>query len=364
MATTTGAIGVPRRRSDGEGKVRGSTRYAADLPVAGLLHARPVLAAEAHGRIVSIDGDAALGVAGVVAVLTAADLPFVESAAGRAGQPLARTEVVFSGQPVALVVAETEAAAADGVDQVVVEIEPLDAALDLEASMAPGAPLARVDVVAGDGADVGGAHAAAGGGDEGADDEDLSDNVAGRQRMAAGDAAAALTGGDATAAGRFSTSWIHQAYLEPQVATAWLEPEGGLVVSSSTQGAFSTRQQIADLLGWSHDRVRVRPAPLGGAFGGKLMICEPLAAAATVRLGRPVRLALTRIEDFAAANPAPGEVIELEAGALPTARSPRCAGGSCSTAAATTSSASRRWPRCWPPGPTAGRRATSRPTAC
>jgi CO/xanthine dehydrogenase Mo-binding subunit len=315
MATTSTAIGVPRRRVDGEGKVRGSTRYAADLPVPGLLHARLVLAAEAHGRIVSIDGDAALRVAGVVAVLTAADLPFVESAAGRAGQPLARTEVVFSGQPVALVVAETEAAATDGVDQVIVEIEPLEAALDLETAMAPGAPLARVDAPAGDGADVGGAHAAAGGGDSGGDEEELSANVAGRQRMAAGDAAAALAGGAATAAGRFSTSWIHQGYLEPQVATAWLEPEGGLVVSSSTQGAFSTRQQLADLLGWSHDRVRVRPAPLGGAFGGKLMIAEPLAAAACVGLGRPVRLALTRMEDFAASNPAPSERISLEAGA-------------------------------------------------
>jgi CO/xanthine dehydrogenase Mo-binding subunit len=315
MATTSTEIGVPRRRVDGEGKVRGSTRFAADVPVHGLLHARLVLAAEAHGRIARIDADAALGVAGVVAVLTAADLPFVESAAGRAGQPLAREEVVFAGQPVALVVAESEAAAADGVDEVIVEIEPLEAALDLETAMAPDAALARIDVAQGDGADVGGAHAAAGGGDEGTGDEDLSANVAGRQRMAAGDAAAALAGGAASAAGRFSTSWIHQGYLEPQVATAWLEPEGGLVISSATQGAFSTRQQIADLLGWSHDRVRVRPAPLGGAFGGKLMICEPLAAAATVKLGRPVRLALTRIEDFAASNPAPGELIDLEAGA-------------------------------------------------
>ncbi len=316
MATTSTAIGVPRRRADGEGKVRGSTRYAADVPVQGLLHARLVLAAEAHGRIARIDGEAALGVAGVVAVLTAADLPFAEGAAGRAGQPLARDEVVYAGQPVALVVAESEAAATDGVDLVMVDIEPLEAALDLETAMAPGAARARIDVAAGDGADVGGAHAAAGGGDQDDDAaEDLSDNVAGRQRMVAGDAAAALAGGAAAVAGRFSTSWIHQGYIEPQVATAWLEPEGGLVISSSTQGAFSTRQQLADLLGWSHDRVRVRPAPLGGAFGGKLMICEPLAAAATVTLGRPVRLALTRMEDFAASNPAPGELIDLEAGA-------------------------------------------------
>ena len=305
---------------DGEGKVRGTTRFAADLPVPGLLHARLVLAAEAHGRIARIDAEGALGVPGVVAVLTAADLPIVSGVAGRSGQPLAREEVVFSGQPVAMVVAETEAAATDGVDAVIVEIEPLPAVLDLEGAMAPDAPLARVDAAEGEAADVGAAHAAVEGADEGGEDEELSANVAGRQRMAAGDAAAALANGGATAAGTFTTSWVHQGYLEPQVATAWLEPEGELVVSASTQGAFSTRQQIADLLGWSHDRVRVRPAPLGGAFGGKLMVADPLVAAATVRLGRPVRLALTRMEDFAAANPAPGQRLELEAGATADGR--------------------------------------------
>ena len=234
MATTSTTIGVPRRRSDGEGKVRGSTRYAADLPVHGLLHARLVLAAEAHGRIASIDGDAALGVPGVVAVLTAADLPFVEGAAGRAGQPLARAEVVYSGQPVALVVAETEAAATDGVDEVLVDIEPLEAALDLETAMAPGAPRARVDVA---GRRRRRRRRACGGRRRrlGRDDEDdLSDNVAGRQRMAAGDAAAgAARRTPRVAAGSFSTSWIHQGYLEPQVATAWLEPEGGLVIAAA-----------------------------------------------------------------------------------------------------------------------------------
>jgi CO/xanthine dehydrogenase Mo-binding subunit len=317
MATTTtsSAIGVSRRRVDGEPKVRGATRFVADLPVHGLLHARLVLAAEAHGRIVGIDSDGALRVPGVVAVLSADDLPIVAGAGGRAGQPLARSEVVFSGQPVAMVVAETEAAATDGVDEVVVEIDPLPAALDVEAAMRPGAPVARVDAEQGDGADVGAAHAEAGGGEETTDDEELSANVAGRQRMASGDVAGVLADAEATAAARFSTSWIHQGYLEPQAATAWLEPDGELVVSTSTQGAFSTRQQLADLFGLAHDRVRVRPAPLGGAFGGKLMIIEPLVAAATLKLRRPVRLALTRIEDFAASNPAPGQLIELEAGA-------------------------------------------------
>jgi CO/xanthine dehydrogenase Mo-binding subunit len=310
----TSSIGVSRPRLDGEAKVRGTTRYAADLPVPGLLHARPVLAADAHALLRSVDASEALAVAGVVAVLTAADLPIVVDGPGRAREPLARAEIVYSGQPVALVVAESESAAADGAERVIVEADPLPAVIDLQAAMAPGADLARTRRVEGEGEDAGGAHGAAAGGSD-APDEDLSDNVAGRTRMASGDAEAALAGSAARAAGAFRTSWVHQGYLETQAATAWLEPEGDLVVSSSTQGAFAVRQQLAELFGLALDRVRVRPTPLGGAFGGKLMIPEPLAAAATLRLRRPVRVSLTRTEDMAAANPAPAQLLELEAGA-------------------------------------------------
>ena len=249
-------------------------------------------------------------------MLTAADLPFVDGAAGRAGQPLARSEVVYSGQPVALVVAETEAAAADGVDEVVVDIEPLEAALDLEARDGAGRGAgARVDVVEGDGADVGGAHAAAGGGDAGADEEELSDNVAGRQRMTAGDAAAALAGGAARAAGRFSTSWIHQGYMEPQVghrvarargrARGELEHAGRLQhAPAAGRPARLAARPRARAPGAAGRRVR-RQAHDRRAAGGRRDACA---------LERPVRLALTRIEDFAASNPAPGEVIDARGG--------------------------------------------------
>ncbi|HEV7885726.1 MAG TPA: molybdopterin cofactor-binding domain-containing protein, partial [Solirubrobacteraceae bacterium] len=287
-------IGVPRRRVDGGDKVRGATRYAADLPIPGVLHARLVLATEAHARIAGIDTEAARAVAGVVAVLTAADLPVSPDAPGRAGEPLAREEVVFAGQPVALVVAESEAAAADGVDAVIVDLEPLDAVVDLEAAMAPGAPRARVIENDRGGHDVGGAHAAVSGGDDDAPEEELSENVDGRQRLANGDVAAALAGADATVAGRLRTPWVYQAYLEPQAATAWLDFDGTLVVNSATQGAFATRKGLAELLDLPLDRVRVRPTPLGGAFGGKLMLPEPLAAAAALALKRPVRVAFTR----------------------------------------------------------------------
>ena len=132
-------IGVARPRIDAPDKVTGATRYAADGYVHGLLHARPVLATEAHARIRGVDGSAALAVPGVVAVLTAADLPITSAGTDRTSEPLAREEVVFAGQPVALVVAETEAAAEDGAEAVVVDYEPLEAVVDVEAAMEVGA---------------------------------------------------------------------------------------------------------------------------------------------------------------------------------------------------------------------------------
>ena len=155
-------IGTARRRRDGEAKVRGATRYVADMPVYGLLHARPVLAAEAHARITGIDGSAALEVPGVVAVLTAADLPLA-GGSGRTAEPLAREEIVWSGQPVALVIAESEAAAEDGAALVVVDAEPLPAVLDIEAALAAGAPPVRLTAQAGEDDGAAGAHRPAAG---------------------------------------------------------------------------------------------------------------------------------------------------------------------------------------------------------
>src|SRR5438067_11472706 len=103
------AIGVSTPRRDSEPKVRGTARFAADTPVIGLLHARLVLAHEAHALISAIRTDAAKALPGVVAVLTAGDVPLVGTGVGRLYEPLAREAVIYAGQPVALVVAESEA---------------------------------------------------------------------------------------------------------------------------------------------------------------------------------------------------------------------------------------------------------------
>ena len=96
-------IGVARPRIDAPDKVTGATRFAADGYVHGLLHARPILSTEPHARIRQVDREAALSVPGVVAVLIAADLPMATAGTDRTAEPLAREEVVFAGQPVALV---------------------------------------------------------------------------------------------------------------------------------------------------------------------------------------------------------------------------------------------------------------------
>ena len=317
--SATDGLGVARPRTDSNEKVRGTARYAADVPIAGLLHARIVPSLYAHARILGMDATAALAVPGVVAVLTAADLPIVAADNMRMFEPLARGEALFAGQPVALVVAETESAAADAAELVMVEFERLPVVVDLAAAMHPDSPLARlVPLVAENDADGGSAkaaHAAVGGAGAELDDEDLSANVFNRKRYIVGDTAAALATSHVTVEGSFRTNWVYQAYIEPHAATAWIEPDGTLTVATATQGIFYVRKQLARIYGRPISKVRVQSMPLGGSFGSKILIVDPLVAGAALVLRRPVRLVLNRREDMAATNPAPGSLVQLRIGA-------------------------------------------------
>jgi CO/xanthine dehydrogenase Mo-binding subunit len=109
---------------------------------------------------------------------------------------------------------------------------------------------------------------------------------------------------------------VHQGYLEPHAVVASLDPvDDTLTVYTSTQGVLSTRNGTARLLGVDRDKVRVVPMTVGGGFGAKYGIFEPLAGAAALALRRPVKLVLTRSEDFGATTPAPGVVSTIELGA-------------------------------------------------
>ena len=105
----------------------------------------------------------------------------------------------------------------------------------------------------------------------------------GTARLVNGDVDAAFAASAAVVRGRFHTPWVHQGYLETQTATAWFDVDDELVVSTSTQAPFMTRDEVASLFGLPVDRVRVRCAPLGGGFGGKMMIPEPLVVVGGAR---------------------------------------------------------------------------------
>ncbi|HET7180968.1 MAG TPA: xanthine dehydrogenase family protein molybdopterin-binding subunit, partial [Candidatus Limnocylindrales bacterium] len=272
-----------------------------------------------HARIASIDTTAATAVPGVVAVLTAADLPLTGEGHDRFSRPLASGEVVFAGEPVALVVARTPDAASDAAELVQVRYEPLPVLIDAAAAMDVAAPLARVALA--EEGDRGGAmdaqtHAGVGGGsDDSIEAEVLSENVTGRYRYREGDVRGVLGASVVVKMGTFSTSWIHQGYLEPQACTAWVDPDGTLVIETSTQATFTSRGEIAKALGLGMHEVRAIGTPLGGGFGGKWPLFDSLAAAAAWKLRRPVRLAVTRTEDFAASNPGQPFGTEIRIGA-------------------------------------------------
>ena len=126
-------VGKPAPMIDGPAKITGNLKYTGDLKLAGMLHARFVLSTYAHANISGIDTEAAQAVPGVHSVFTADDLPAV-APSSRAKLMLARDRVIFVGQPIALVLADTPDAAADGAELVEVDYEPLEAVTSLGCS--------------------------------------------------------------------------------------------------------------------------------------------------------------------------------------------------------------------------------------
>ena len=311
--STSPIIGQSVRRVDGGEKVTGLTRFAGDVMPSRALHARLVTSPHPHARIVSIDTTAARAVPGVVGVFTGRDLPLARpDPTSRNRAPLALDEVFFNGHPVAAVVAETEAIAADAAALVAVQWEELPAVSDPLAALAPDAPRAG-PAGAGDSEEELSMHGAeAGAADE---TQPKGANVATTSRLQRGDADAGLRDADVIVERIYTTSMVHQGYLEPRAAVADVDPIGQITVWTSTQALFFTRAEVAAALGVPEHRVRVVAMPIGGGFGGKFVLLEPLAAALAVAVRRPVSLVLTRAEEFLSTTPAPQSRFELTLGA-------------------------------------------------
>jgi len=235
----------------------------------------------------------------------------------RSQAPPARHEVLWCGHPVAIVLAETEGAAEDGAAAVDVDYDPLPPVLDPVAAMKPDSPLARtrkegeVSEIAG-----GGAHASVSKDEEEEADEDLSQNVSDKAHFRAGNMEEGWHEAEVVVEHTYKTSFVHQSYVEPQsITVAPGAPGQPMTIWASSQGMFAVRTDVSQALDVAERQIRVESVPIGGAFGGKFGLIEPLAAAAASAARRPVRLVYTREDDLLAGNPAPQSIIRLKLGA-------------------------------------------------
>src|SRR5438552_3295772 len=300
-----------RRRQEGGEKVTGATRFTADLELAGLLHVQLVVSQAPSARIRGIETSAARSAPGVIDVITSRELPETDSAGPDV--PLAKDRVFYLGQPVVAIVAQTEAAAADAAALVEIDYEETSPVLDAAAAMGDSSPLVldQAEEASDEDASIHGAAAA--------DDQAPAErprNVTGVANLKRGEVDADLKRADIVVRQSYRFAAAHHSFLEPHVAVARPEPDGGLTIWSPTQGPFVVRDEVATLLDVPTHKVRVVPMPVGGGFGGKVELLEPLLALIAVRVGRPVRLSLTRSHEFVVGHPAPAALFDIELGAL------------------------------------------------
>ena len=250
------------------GHVTGGALYTDDLlnRFPGLLHAWPVLAPVAHGKLAALDISPALASPGVHTVLTAADVPGeANTGPGRHDEPMFPTEIQFYQQPVVWVLGETLEAAQLGASKVVADYDPLAAILTIDQAIAA--------------------------------DTFLS----GPATLRRGHAATAIAGSPHSLEGELRIGGQEHFYLETQSALAWLDETGGVCVHSSTQHPSETQEVIARVLGIPRHAVTVECLRMGGAFGGKENQANAWSAVAALgawQTRRPVRVRLTRALDM------------------------------------------------------------------
>lgn len=279
-------FGAAVRRLEDPRLITGRGRYLDDLAIPGLFHVAFVRSPHAHARISGVDAEAARGVPGVVAVLTAEDLGRTEPTPEmvpapvikqpRTQRPLATDAVRYVGEAVAIAVAETRAIAEDAAALVAVDYDPLPACTDWRKALEGEAPLAH---------------------------EGAPDNLVGRLQARFGDPEAVFASAPHVFAETFTLHRGGCHAMECRGVAVRPDPAGErLELWTSTQSPYMVRRLLARYLGWDESAIRVVAPDVGGGFGPKAVVYPeeyalPLAA---LKLGRPLKWVEDRREHFVA----------------------------------------------------------------
>jgi CO/xanthine dehydrogenase Mo-binding subunit len=272
---------IPRR--DGLGHVTGKTVYANDIKFPDMLHLKMVRSPVPHARIKRVDFSEAEKVPGFVRALTYRDVPkniytiLCLIGVGPDEEPvLAESKVLYKGEPIAAMVAETEEAAMEAVSKVKLDLEELPAVLDVEEALKPGAPVLK---------------------DWGTNYFIYEGHPCRRVRF--GNVDKAFAQADYIVEGTYQTSPIEHGPSETTGCVVKPEADGRFTVYTNTQALFFTLDNTALILQIPFNKLHFVGGTVGGAFGGKVdVIVEPIATLAAMKTGRPVKFKYTREEEM------------------------------------------------------------------
>ncbi len=304
-------IGTRPIRHDGVDKVTGRAIYGADFQITGLLHGRVLRSPHAHARIVSIDTSRAEAHPGVKGVVTAQDLPTAEDKMADLGEGavnlkylcdniLASDKALYKGHAIAAVAATNPHIAEEACELIDVEYEVLPPVLEVREAMESDAPILHENLRTSSLGETG----------------DEPSNVASHLQHKKGDIDKGFADADVVIERDFVTGTVHQGYIEPHNATALYNPDGQLTVWCSTQGAFTVREQLAEILQYPISKIKVVPLEIGGGFGGKINVyVKPVAALLAKKTGKPVKVLMNRADVFEGTGPTPASYITIKMGA-------------------------------------------------
>jgi len=309
-------IGTRPIRHDGADKVTGRAVYANDVHLTGMVHGRTLRSPHAHARIKAIDTSAAERLPGVVAVVTGADLPDHKDKIANLGEGsinladlannvLAHKKVLYKGHAVAAVAAINPHVAEEAIKLIKVDYEPLPSVTWVLDAMKDDAPLLSDKVFT--------SHMGK--------KDDKPSNVPVHIHFEQGDVTKGFAEADVVIEREFKTATVHQGYIEPHASVALWNHDGHIKIWTATQGAFTARQQTAELLQIPVSQVTVVPCEIGGGFGGKISVyLEPVAALLSRKCGRPVKMSMSRAEVFEGTGPTPGSFMRVKLGAMKDGR--------------------------------------------